>query len=326
MRPAELFREALPPREERAEARIVDGLRYVRARPDLLLPIVLMLIVGMFGFNFQVTLSLLTKTVFHAGAASFGLFSTALAVGALCGALAGSGRRTRPSVYMVIGSGVAFCVAETLTGFAPTFWTMAGLLALTGFLMMFYSQSSNQRVQLGVDAAYRGRVMALYMLVFLGTNPVGAIVNGWCAQVLGPRACLYLGGLVSLVATLGALGYQLRRTGARVRLRMLPMPRFYVVQPVEINRRQPVVGLWLADPHGRSGASGRGRGPATRGGRARPVDAGAELPGVDGDRPGSARRGGLSAQGRVHAAQRPPGTVVAGSQRRAAAGPVRPGV
>jgi MFS family permease len=99
--------------------------------------------------------------------------------------------------------------------------------------MMFYSQSSNQRVQLGVDAAYRGRVMALYMLVFLGTNPVGAMLNGWCADVLGPRACVYLGGLISLLATLGALGYQLRCTGARVRLQVYPMPRFFVVQPVD---------------------------------------------------------------------------------------------
>jgi MFS family permease len=233
MRPAELFREALPPRDERAEARIADGLRHVRERPDLLLPIALMLVVGLAGFNFQVTLALLAKTVFHAGAASFGLLSTALAVGALCGALAGSGRRGRPSVYVVLGSGVGFSVAETLTGIAPTFWAMAGLLALTGFMMVFYAQASNQRVQMGVDAAYRGRVMALYVLVFLGTNPVGAMLNGWCAEVLGPRACVYLGGLISLVATFGALSYQLRRTGARIRLQVRPMPRFYVVQPVD---------------------------------------------------------------------------------------------
>jgi MFS family permease len=233
MRPAELYREALPSREERAEARIVDGLRYVRARKDLSLLMVLLFVVALAGFNFQVTLPLLAKTVFDAGPASFGLFSTALAVGALCGALGGSGRRSRPSVYVVLASGVGFSVAFTLTGLAPTFWTMAGMLALTGFSWMFYSQSSNQRVQMGVDAAYRGRVMALYMLVFLGTNPVGAMLNGWCAEVLGARACLLLGGLVSLLATLAALGYQLRRTGARLRLQVYPMPRFYVTQPVK---------------------------------------------------------------------------------------------
>jgi MFS family permease len=233
MRASELFRHVPLPGEERVEALIIDGVRYVRARPDLLLPMALMLAIGLAGFNFQVTLSLLAKTVFHAGAASFGLFSTALAVGALGGALAGSGRQSRPSVYAVLGSAVGFGAVETVAGFAPNYWTMVVLMALTGFFMVYYAQTSNQRVQLGTEAAFRGRVMALYMLVFLGTNPVGALLNGWCAEVLGARACVYLGGLVSLIAALSALGWQLRRTGARIRLRVRPMPQFYVVQPVD---------------------------------------------------------------------------------------------
>jgi hypothetical protein len=136
-------------------------------------------------------------------------------------------------VYAVLGSAVGFGAVETLAGFAPTYWTMVVLLALTGFFMIYYAQTSNQRVQLGTDAAFRGRVMALYLLVFLGTNPVGALLNGWCAEVLGARACVYLGGMVSLVAALAALSWQLRRTGARIRLRVRPMPMFYVVQPVD---------------------------------------------------------------------------------------------
>lgn len=233
MRPGELFREELPSPAERAEATVKDGLRYVWQRADLMLVMVLMLIVGLAGFNFQVTLALLAKTVFHTGAASFGLFSTALAVGALAGALAGSARRSRPSAYLVVGTALAFAAAETVAGFAPTFLTMTALLALTGFLMVFYAQSSNQRIQMGSDAAYRGRVMSVYMLVFLGTNPLGALLNGWVAEVIDPRACLYLGGLVSLVAAAVALGYELHRTGARLRIQVFPMPRFYVVQPIE---------------------------------------------------------------------------------------------
>ncbi len=233
MRPGELFREDLPAGEERAEAAITDGLRYVSKRPDLLMPMLLMLIIGLAGFNFQVTLALLAKTVFHAGAASFGLFSTALAVGALAGALAGSSRRTRPSAYLVLGSGLSFAAAETVAGLAPTFLTMAALLALTGFLTVYYSQATNQRIQMGADAAYRGRVVSVYMLVFLGSTPFGAMLTGWVAEVLGARACLYLGGLISFAAAVGTLGYELRRTGARLRMRVYPMPRFYVVQPIE---------------------------------------------------------------------------------------------
>lgn len=229
MRGDELYREALLPMDERAPARVIDGLRYVRRRPDLMLPMVLMSVMGMTMFNFQITLAALAKTVFKTGAASFGLFTTALAVGALCGALAGSGRRSRPSVWIVIGAAVACAVAGTLVGLATTYWLVLVLLVPAGFLMVYFAQASNQRVQLGVDAAFRGRVMALWVLVFLGTNPVGAPVIGWTAERFGASTSIWIGGLISLVAALLALAWQLRHDGARLRLRIIPLPRFYVV-------------------------------------------------------------------------------------------------
>jgi MFS family permease len=232
MSAGELHREVLPPRDERDAARIVDGLRYVWRRGDLLLPIALMAVIGMLGFNFPVTLAALAKTGFQTGAASFGLLSTALAVGALGGALAGSGRRARPSAYVVLGAAVAFGVLETVVGFASTFWLAAALLVPTGFFMVYFAQAANQRVQLGTDAAYRGRVMALYVMVFLGTTPVGAPVIGWLAEHLGPGPSIWLGGVASLITALGALAWKLRSTGERVHVRLRPAPRFYVTSPV----------------------------------------------------------------------------------------------
>ena len=102
------------------------------------------------------------------------------------------------------------------------------LLVPTGFFMVFFAQAANQRVQLGVDAAFRGRVMALWVLVFLGTNPVGAPLIGWVAEHFGAGASIWMGGLISLATALIALTWQLRRSGARLRFRVLPMPRFYV--------------------------------------------------------------------------------------------------
>ncbi|MEV4479649.1 MFS transporter [Micromonospora coxensis] len=229
MRPAELHREALPPRDERASAKVIDGLRYVRRRPDLLLPMVMISVIATSLFNFQLTLAALAKTVFDTGAASFGLFSSALAVGALAGALAGTGRRSRPSVWLVLGAAVACATFGTLVGLAPAYWLVVALLLPTGFFMVFFAQAANQRIQLGTDAAFRGRVMALWVLVFLGTNPVGAPVIGWLAETYGAGASIWIGGLVSLATALLALTWQLRRDGARLRFRVLPMPRFYVV-------------------------------------------------------------------------------------------------
>ncbi|HEX2771268.1 MAG TPA: MFS transporter [Micromonosporaceae bacterium] len=229
MRAGELHREELLPVAERDSARVIDGLRYVWRRPDLLLPMALMSVIGMALFNFQLTLAALAKTVFNTGAASFGLFTTALATGALAGALAGSGRRSRPSVWLVLGAAVACAGFGTLVGLAPTYWAVVVLLLPAGFFMVFFAQASNQRVQLGVDPSFRGRVMALWVLVFLGTNPVGAPLIGWIAETYGAKTSIWLGGLVSLLTAVAALTWQLHRTGAQVRLRMLPRPRFYVV-------------------------------------------------------------------------------------------------
>lgn len=231
MRPADLHREPPPAAADRRSARIADGLRYVRRRPDLMLPIALMALVGMIGFNFPVTLAALAKIDFEAGPSSFGLLTTALAVGALGGALAGSGRTGRPSEYLVVGAGVAFGVFEILVGLAPTFWLAMVLLVPAGFFSIYFAQACNQRVQLGTDAAYRGRVMALYVLVFLGTTPVGAPLVGWWAERFGAPSSIWLGGLVSVLVALAGLGWQLRHTRSRLRMRLRPRPRLTVVRP-----------------------------------------------------------------------------------------------
>ncbi|WFE25268.1 MFS transporter [Solwaraspora sp. WMMD791] len=229
MRASELHRADLPVGGARDGAKVADGLRYVARRPDLMLPMGLMAVMGLLLFNFQITLAALAKTVFNTGAASFGLFTTALATGALAGALAASGRRGRPSVYVVLGSALAFAGLATLVGLAPTYWLVVALLVPTGFFMVYFAQASNQRVQLGVDAAFRGRVMALWVLVFLGTNPVGAPAIGWVAEHLGAGASIWLGGALSFLTAAAALLWQLRRTGSRLRLRWAPLPKFYVL-------------------------------------------------------------------------------------------------
>jgi len=228
IRGAELHRAALPPRPERDAARITDGLRYVRGRPDLLLPIGLMAVAGAVLFNFQLTLAALAKTVFQTGAASFGLFTTALAVGSLGGALASGTRRSRPSVFVVLGAAIGAGAFATLVGLTTTYWLVALLLVPTGYFLILFAQAANQRLQLGVEPAYRGRVMSLWVLVFLGTNPIAAPVVGWVAQTHGAGAAIWIGGLITLLTAGGLLVWRLRRAGQRLRLRRRPTPWLYV--------------------------------------------------------------------------------------------------
>jgi MFS family permease len=212
------------------EATVLDGIRYVRGRHDLLLPMVTMSAIALFGYNFQLTLALVAKTVFHTDAATFGLFNTALAVGALFGALAGTGRRSRPSVYLFLGASIAFGVLAIAVGLAQSVWLVLLLLIPTGFSTVYLGQAANQRIQLGVDPAYRGRVMALFVLIFLGTTPIGSMIASFTAEHFGPQASIWLGGVVSLVAAVMALVWQLRRSGEKLSLRVWPWPRLRVVQ------------------------------------------------------------------------------------------------
>jgi MFS family permease len=229
MRTGELHRAE--PSGVLADASIADGLRYVWRRSDLILPIVLVLVVGMFGFNFQLTLAVLAKTTFHVGAESFGLLSTALAVGSLGGALAGAGRRSRPSIYVVLAAAMLFGAFETLVGLAPGLDSAVVLLVPAGFFMIFFAQAANQRVQLGTDAEFRGRVMALYVLVFMGTTPIGAPLIGWLSEHFGPRSGIWTGGLISLLAAAIVAAVQVRRVDAELRVHLRPLPHLHVLEP-----------------------------------------------------------------------------------------------
>ncbi|WP_432073721.1 MFS transporter [Streptomyces wuyuanensis] len=201
MRTSELHRSGRPA----GRGSVVDGLRYVTARADLLLPVSLVAVIGLFGLNFQLLLPLLAKTVFHADAASFGLLTTAFAAGSLLAALVGTGRRSRPPARTVILCALAFGALEAMAAGSPDFGSALALLALTGFASLSFAQAANHRIQLGSDPEYRGRVMALYTLILQGSTPLGALLVGWLAQQLGARAGLLAGGLVSVTAALLAL-------------------------------------------------------------------------------------------------------------------------
>ncbi|GID30172.1 MFS transporter [Paractinoplanes brasiliensis] len=226
-------------RQAKKDARILDGLRYVGRRSDLVLPIALMFVVGMIGFNFPVTLAALAKIDFNAGPSTFGLLTTALAVGALGGALAGSARRARPSAYIVIGAAIAFGALEFAVGFAPNFVVAMLVLVPTGFFSIYLAQAANHRVQMGVDPEYRGRVMAIYVLVFLGTTPIGASLAGWWGEHFGVASSISGAGIVCFVAAVVALFWQLRSNGERIEMTLRPRPRLTLVPPVDLDQPAP---------------------------------------------------------------------------------------
>jgi MFS family permease len=217
------------PPVRRAGGQLRAGLRYVRSRADLMLTMVLIFVIGTFGLNFAITTALLAKQVFDRGATGYGLLSTMLAVGACAGAIAATMRAHRPSQVFLVLASITFSVLEIVSGLMPTFLLTALVLVPTGLSMLTLTTACNSSIQLGVEPTMRGRVMALYLICFMGGTPLGAPIVGWLAGVAGPRWGLIGGGLVCLVATAALAVLVARRRGmttADVAERLHALPAF----------------------------------------------------------------------------------------------------
>ncbi len=191
-------------RPGRGTGAIRDGLRYVRRRPDILLIMVIVGLIGAFGINFQMTTAIIARLVFHSDAAQYGLLGSIMAIGSLTGALLAA-RREHPNIRLVIGAGFVFGVVATAAALMPTYWSFALALIPVGVSALTLLTSANATVQMTVAPAMRGRVMALYMAIFMGTTPIGAPLIGWIGELWGPRWTILFGGLVAMVTTVSAL-------------------------------------------------------------------------------------------------------------------------
>ncbi len=207
MRTEDLFRRE-PARRQKGEVRA--GFLYAWHNPTLRSTLLLVGVLGMFGFNFIVVLPLLAKFTFGGGAGLYSALTALMSFGSLAGALV-SASRAKPTSSMLVGSGVAFGGLTLLTAVAPTAWVAAVLLVGVGMAMMLFMATANTTLQLNSDAAMRGRVMALYGLLFAGSTPLGGPVMGWISEAWGPRVGMAIGGALSLAAALAAV--------SRVRIR-----------------------------------------------------------------------------------------------------------
>ena len=191
---------------------MLEGIRYIRGRPDLMMVMVIIFFVGTFGLNFQMTSALMATQVFDKGAGEYGILGSIVAIGSLSGALLAA-RRGAPRLRLIVLSAVAFGVVEVTAGLMPTYLSFAAMLIPLGLTQMTLLNSANATVQLAVDPVMRGRVMALYMAVLMGGTPIGAPLIGALAEAFGPRWSLIVGGLVSIVAALAAGAVLARRRG-----------------------------------------------------------------------------------------------------------------
>jgi MFS family permease len=226
MRVADLRR---PSRSARGRGAVREGLRYVRGRRDILLILVVVGMVGTFGLNFQLTTALMARLVFDKGAGEYGLLGSIMAIGSLGGALLAA-RREHPRLRLVLGSAMAFGVFALVASVMPTYTLFAIALVPVGLASLTLMTAANSTVQMTTPAHMRGRVMALYMAVFMGGTPIGSPIIGWVGETFGARWTIALGGIVTLATALLCVAWLMLARGVHVRYDLHASPHLVVTE------------------------------------------------------------------------------------------------
>lgn len=215
----------------RAKGQLREGLRYVWSTPVLRSSLLLVAVIGTLAFNFRVLLPLMADRVFNGGAGTYGVLSAVQGAGTVLGALLAAGR-SRPSRRVLVGSALLFGILMLLAAAAPSLALELLVLFPLGAASLVFIVTANATLQLNSTDAMRGRVMALYTTVFLGTTPIGSPFIGWVAEHFGARAAFVVAGGATVAAALAALW-------------MLGRSRMAARRPV----RRPAVALTGQDLH-----------------------------------------------------------------------------
>lgn len=184
----------------RAKGQLRDGFRYVWRTPELRLTLLLVGVVGLSAFNYQVSLPLLAERTFQGDATTFTLLFAAMSVGSVGGALAVASRR-HVDLTSLVRTGVALAVATLALAAAPTLPLAVLAVLPVGFSSIFLVSASSAAVQLTADPSMRGRVLALVAMLFIGSTPIGSPIIGWVSEVSSPRVGIAIGGVATALVT-----------------------------------------------------------------------------------------------------------------------------
>lgn len=227
LRVHELHAEAAP---EHTRGSVLAGFGYVARRPDLMAVMVMLALIGTFGFNFAIFISTMSVTVFQGDASQYGLLTSAMAVGTLAGALL-SARRPEPGMVLMAVSAAAFGLSVAVAALMPGPVSFAVVLFFVGLAALTFMTASNSMMQLTTERAMRGRVLALRIAVVMGGTPLGAPLVGWVVDRFGARWALGVAALSGIAAAAVAVHYLVRhrdlrltRRDGRLRLRIRPVP------------------------------------------------------------------------------------------------------
>lgn len=196
MRTSEISHEIPVPR---AKGQLREGLRYVRSKPILWVPLVMMALVGTLAYEFQVSLPVAARDVFDGGPQAFGFMTSSMGVGAVVGGLIVAARGTTGLRTLIVTS-TGFGITIAVTAAAPSLWLAIVALFFVGWLSVSFMSTGNATLQLNSRPQMRGRVMALWSVAFMGSTPIGGPLIGAITEVAGARTGLAVGAASCFVA------------------------------------------------------------------------------------------------------------------------------
>jgi MFS family permease len=204
-------------RATRTRGSLVEGFRYVWRRPDLKALLLMLFLIGTFGFNFPIFIATMSVSVFHKGAGQFGLSTSIMAIGSVTGALV-SARQSKPRMARLLAGAAVFGLGVTLAAVMPSYGLFCAVLVIIGMAAQTFTTTTNSTVQLATDPVMRGRVMAILLAIALGGTPIGAPLVGWVADTFGPRWALGVGAASGFGAAIVGIHYLIRHNHLRVRI------------------------------------------------------------------------------------------------------------
>jgi MFS family permease len=188
------------------------GFRYVWDTDELRRPLMAMSVIFAMSFNFAVLLPLLAERTFGGNAGTFAGLSAMAGVGSLLGAITLANRAARPTMARLGVFAVACGAGLAAIGVAPTFTVALVAMVPLGFSVMAFMITANTILQVNARPDMRGRVMALYVMVFLGSTPFGSPIAGWIGQHLGARDGFYVASAFAVVMGLATLAWRAGRS------------------------------------------------------------------------------------------------------------------
>ena len=234
MKAAQFYPIKAQPREK---GQIRQAANYVRHRSDIVVIMVVAGVVSCLGLNFQLTSATMASEVFGKDAGEYGLLGSIMAIGSLTGALMAA-RRKESRVRLVVIAAFGFGIAAGVNSLMPTYWTYAISCIFVGYFTLTLLTSANMAIQTSVDPMMRGRIMALYQVVLMGSTPIGAPIVGWMSANIHPRWGIGVGAIASIIVSIGALIWARKHWNVAFEYRKEPRRQLVIIGPAEHAERQ----------------------------------------------------------------------------------------